>query len=114
MSSPDILTEEFAQAAAIAGLRARQNALTSGHPVVFVDDCGRYVEELPDASGNSSTYRPQSSTKTTGWPLVRAFCRARRPAIAAACANSSVRMSGDDMTLLSRSIREWDFAARSG
>jgi hypothetical protein len=45
-----ILTEEFAQAAATAGLRARRNALASGHPVVFVDDSGRYVEELPDGT----------------------------------------------------------------
>jgi hypothetical protein len=48
MSSANILTEEFARAAAVAGLRARQNALAAGHPVVFVDDFGRYVEELPD------------------------------------------------------------------
>ena len=50
MSSAGILTEEFAQAAANAGLRARRNALASGHPVVFVDDFGRYVEELPDGT----------------------------------------------------------------
>jgi hypothetical protein len=48
MSSVNILTEEFARAAAIAGLTARRNALAAGHPVVFVDDFGRYVEELPD------------------------------------------------------------------
>jgi hypothetical protein len=48
MSSANILTEEFAQAAATAGLRARRNALAAGHPVVFVDDLDRYVEELPD------------------------------------------------------------------
>jgi hypothetical protein len=50
MSSAGILTEEFAQAAASAGLRARRNALASGHPVVFVDDFGRYVEEMPDGT----------------------------------------------------------------
>ena len=48
MSSANILTDEFAQAAAAAGLRARRNALAAGHPVVFVDDFGRYVEEFPD------------------------------------------------------------------
>ena len=48
MSSANILTDEFAQAAAAAGLRARRIALAAGHPVVFVDDLGRYVEELPD------------------------------------------------------------------
>jgi len=46
--SAHILTEEFAQAAADAGLRARRDALASGHAVVFLDDCGRYVQELPD------------------------------------------------------------------
>jgi hypothetical protein len=50
VSPPSILTEEFAQAAAEAGLRARQNALASGHPVVFMDGFGRYVEELPDGT----------------------------------------------------------------
>jgi hypothetical protein len=48
MSSANILTEEFAQPAAAAGLRARRNALAAGHPVVFVDDLGRYVEEWPN------------------------------------------------------------------
>jgi hypothetical protein len=50
MSSVNILTEEFEQAAAAAGLRARRNALAAGHPVIFVDDLGRYVEELPDGT----------------------------------------------------------------
>jgi hypothetical protein len=50
MSSVKILTEEFEQAAAAAGLRARRNALAAGHPVIFVDDLGRYVEELPDGT----------------------------------------------------------------
>jgi hypothetical protein len=50
MASAHILTKEFAQAAADAGLRARQNALNSGHPVVFVDESGRYIEELPDGT----------------------------------------------------------------
>ena len=48
MSAANILTEEFAQAAKAAGLRARQAALAAGHPVVFVDDSGRFVEELSD------------------------------------------------------------------
>ena len=50
MPSANILTEEFAQAAATAGVRARQKALAAGHPVVFVDNFGRYVEELPDGT----------------------------------------------------------------
>jgi hypothetical protein len=50
MAVADILTEDFAEAAARAGLHARRNALASGLPVVFVDDTGRYVEELPDGT----------------------------------------------------------------
>jgi len=50
MSAANILTEDFAQAAAAAGLRARRNALAAGHTVVFVDNFGRYVEELPDGT----------------------------------------------------------------
>ena len=48
MSPVNILSEEFAQAAAAAGLRARKAALASGHPVVFVDEVGRMVQEFPD------------------------------------------------------------------
>jgi len=58
MSSAHVLTEEFAQAAITAGLRARQNALAAGHPVVFVDDWGRYVEELPDGTRLAVRFRP--------------------------------------------------------
>ncbi|MEO8657230.1 MAG: MmgE/PrpD family protein [Bryobacteraceae bacterium] len=48
MSAISILPDEFEEAAAMAGLRARQNALAAGHSVVFVDESGRYVQELPD------------------------------------------------------------------
>ena len=48
MSPVNILSDEFAQAAADAGLRARRDALASGHPVVFVDEFGRLVQEFPD------------------------------------------------------------------
>ena len=48
MSDQSVLSEDFALAAATAGLRARQDALAAGHAVVFVDQLGRYVEELPD------------------------------------------------------------------
>ena len=48
MASFSILSDEFALAAAAAGFRARQKALAAGHSVVFVDDLGRYVEEMPD------------------------------------------------------------------
>ena len=43
-----ILSDEFAAAAAAAGLRARNKALAAGHAVIFIDDKGRYVEEFPD------------------------------------------------------------------
>jgi hypothetical protein len=58
MSSANILTEEFAQSAASAGLCARRNALAAGHPVVFVDDFGRYIEELPDGTRLEIRLRP--------------------------------------------------------
>jgi hypothetical protein len=58
MPTANILTEEFAQAAAAAGLRARRNALAAGHTVVFVDDFGRYVEELPDGTRLEIRLRP--------------------------------------------------------
>lgn len=48
MDEFSILTEDFAQAAATAGRLARLDALASGYPVVFRDERGRYVEELPD------------------------------------------------------------------
>jgi hypothetical protein len=48
MTASGILTAEFAERAALAGLRARQKALAQGHPVVFRDDLGRYIEEFPD------------------------------------------------------------------
>jgi len=44
----DILSDEFAEAAAAAGLRARQAALAAGHAVIFIDKLGRYVQERPD------------------------------------------------------------------
>jgi len=43
-----ILTDDFAPAAARVGWQAREEALAAGHPVVFVDQAGRYVEERPD------------------------------------------------------------------
>ncbi len=48
MAEVNILSDEFALAAANAGLRARERALAAGIPVVFVDDLGRYVQEFPD------------------------------------------------------------------
>jgi hypothetical protein len=48
VTSVSLFTDDFANAAAMAGLRARRIALANGHPVVFVDDSGRYVEELPN------------------------------------------------------------------
>lgn len=50
MPFADILSDEFAEAAAAAGLRARQDALASGHAVVFLDELGRYIQEFPDGT----------------------------------------------------------------
>lgn len=48
MVHASILTDDFAQAASQAGLRARQVAFAAGHSLVFVDAAGRYVEEWPN------------------------------------------------------------------
>ena len=50
MQPQSILSDDFADAAASAGQRAREAALAEGHPVVFVDDSGRYIQELPDGT----------------------------------------------------------------
>ena len=64
MSPANILTEEFAQAAADAGLRARQRALASGHPVVFVDGLGRLVKEDPDGTKFEVRLQPGESRES--------------------------------------------------
>ncbi len=43
-----ILTDELARTISEEGWRARQTALAGGHPVVYRDTAGRYVEEHPD------------------------------------------------------------------
>ena len=58
MSVVNILSEEFVEAARAAGLRARQTALSAGHPVVFLDEFGRYVKELPDGTKLQVRLRP--------------------------------------------------------
>jgi hypothetical protein len=64
MSPANIFSEEFAQAAASAGLRARQDALSSGHSVIFADKLGRIVEELPDGTKLEIRLRPGSPRET--------------------------------------------------
>lgn len=44
----DILSPEFEESVREAGRRARREALAGGHPVVYLDPCGCYVQELPD------------------------------------------------------------------
>jgi len=46
----DILSEEFAAALAEVGLQAPQRAFDSGHWVVFFDEEGRIVQEMPDGT----------------------------------------------------------------
>jgi hypothetical protein len=48
MLPADILSSEFADAAAMAGLRARRAALAAGCPVVFVDELGAARLPPPD------------------------------------------------------------------
>ena len=64
MADWTILTDDFAQAAAAAGRRARQDALAAGYSVVFVDRYGRYVEELPDGRQFEIRFDPTRSRET--------------------------------------------------
>ena len=64
MPFANILSDEFAQAAAAIGLRARRDALASGHAVVFLDKLGRYIQELPDGSRQEVHLEPSGS-----WPF---------------------------------------------
>ena len=52
--------DDFAQAAARAGLRARIDALTAGKVVVYIDDLERYVEELPDGRRFEDRLQPET------------------------------------------------------
>ena len=58
MPAADILSEEFMEAIQAAALRARQAALSAGHPVVFLDEFGRYVQELPNGTKLEVRFRP--------------------------------------------------------
>ncbi len=53
-----ILSDEFPAAAAAAGLRAREEALAEGHPVVYRDETGRYIQEFPDGTLLEIRFRP--------------------------------------------------------
>lgn len=48
MADFGIFSDEFIEAVTQACRQARQDALATGHPVVFVDEEGRYVQEHPD------------------------------------------------------------------
>jgi hypothetical protein len=53
-----ILSNDFANAAATAGLRAREAALAEGHAVVFLDESGRYIQEFPDGTKLEIDFKP--------------------------------------------------------
>lgn len=57
----NILGDDFAQAAAEAGLHARIEALSAGKVVVYIDDLDRYVEELPDGRRFEVRLQPETS-----------------------------------------------------
>ena len=44
----DLFSPEFAERLKEVGRKARRDALAEGHPVVYRDQCGCYVQELPD------------------------------------------------------------------
>ena len=47
MADFSILTDEFMNTVAKACSKARTDALDAGHPIVYIDEAGRYVEEHP-------------------------------------------------------------------
>jgi hypothetical protein len=53
-----ILSNDFAAAAARAGLRAREAALAEGHAVVFLEPTGRYIQKLPDGTKLGIDFKP--------------------------------------------------------
>jgi hypothetical protein len=53
-----ILSDDFAEAAARAGLRAREAALAEGHAVVFLDESGRYIQEFADGTKLEIDFKP--------------------------------------------------------
>jgi hypothetical protein len=53
-----VLSDDFADAAAKAGQRAREAALAEGHPVVFLDESGRYIQEFPDGTKLEIDFKP--------------------------------------------------------
>jgi hypothetical protein len=62
MTEPvNIFGDDFAQAAAEAGLNARIEALAAGKVVVYIDDLNRYIEELPDGRRFEVRLQPETS-----------------------------------------------------
>ena len=47
MADFSILTDEFMHIVAKACSKARADALEAGHPIVYIGEAGRYVEEHP-------------------------------------------------------------------
>lgn len=61
----DITSDEFAEEAAMAGLRACQAALDAGHPVVFVDEAGDTCRNTrTGGSSRSVSIRRSQATQT--------------------------------------------------
>lgn len=56
----NILGDDFARAAAQAGLRARIDALAAGKAVVYINDRDQYVEELPDGRRFEIRLQPET------------------------------------------------------
>jgi hypothetical protein len=58
MVTLNLLSEEFANAAAAAWNGARQDALNNGHPVFFHDEDGSYILEDTGAAGREEVRAP--------------------------------------------------------
>ena len=56
----DLFSPEFEEMLSEVGRKARTEALAEGHPVVYRDQCGCYVQELPDGRKFEICFHPEA------------------------------------------------------
>lgn len=71
----DLVSPEFAERLKAVGHKARRDALAEGHPVVYRDQCGCYVQELPDGRKFEIRFYPgaplEQNVERMRWILLR-------------------------------------------